>query len=140
MTQNPTPTQRQASNPVDLNKAYETFTELWSPRIVAGVDNYDVKIAKVESQYVWHAHETDEFFLVLAGEFTLELEGRDSVVLKPMQAFTVPRLTQHRPSGIPGTRIMFLEVQGTLNSGDADLSDDSWVPITHGVALDDKKS
>jgi len=121
---------------VDLNEAYKTFTEKWSPRIVAGVDNYDVKIAKVEGQYVWHAHEdTDEFFLVLEGEFTLELEGRATVVLKPMQVFTVPRGQKHRPSGIPGTRILFLEQQGTLNSGDADLSKDPWVPITRGVKL-----
>jgi len=127
------------NEPVDLNQAYMTFTEFWSPRIVAGVDNYDVKIAKVEGQYVWHAHETDEFFLVLAGEFTLELEDREPVILTPLQVFTVPRGKKHRPSGIPGTRIMFLEVQGTLNSGDADLSKDPWVPITRGVKLADQE-
>jgi len=122
--------------PVDLTSAYQTFTQTWSPRIVAQVDGYDVKIAKVEGQYVWHAHEdTDEFFMVIAGEFTVELEGRDPVVLGPQQVFTVPRGTKHRPSGTPGTRILFMERRDTLNSGDADLSNDPWVPLTKGVAL-----
>jgi hypothetical protein len=52
----------QKSIPVEPEKAYQTFNDTWSPRIVAGVDNYDVKTAKVEGPYVWHAHETDEFF------------------------------------------------------------------------------
>lgn len=131
--------QKNSFSPVDLEQAYKTFSETWSPRIVTQVDNYDVKIAKVEGKYVWHAHEeTDEFFLVLAGEFTLELEDEKPVILQPMQVFTVPKGKRHRPSGIPGTRILFIELRGTLNSGDADLSNDQWVPITRGVALNDK--
>jgi len=130
------PTTTSTINPVDLAKAYATFTDTWSPRIVAQVDGYDVKIAKVEGAYVWHAHEeTDEFFIVIAGEFTLELEGREPVVLGPLQVFTVPRGMKHRPSGKPGTQILFMERKGTLNSGDADLTNDSWVPLTHGVPL-----
>jgi len=122
--------------PIDLVRAYETFTDLWAPRIAARVNDHDVKIAKVEGRYVWHAHaDTDEFFLVLEGELTLELEGREPVVLGPLQVFTVPRGLKHRPAGAPGTRILFLEPTGTLNSGDADLSQDPWVPHTHGVDL-----
>lgn len=131
MTDQPT-----IARPVDLNRAYDTFTETWSPRIAAVVNDYDVKIAKVEGEYVWHAHaDTDEFFLVLAGELTLELEGRDPVRLGPMQVFTVPRGMRHRPSATPGTQILFLEPRGTLNSGDADLSETPWVPLTRGVPL-----
>jgi mannose-6-phosphate isomerase-like protein (cupin superfamily) len=129
---------RRSADPVDLDRAYDTFSETWAPRIAATVNDHDVKIAKAEGQYVWHAHaDTDEFFLVLAGELTLELEGRDPVRLGPMQVFTVPRGQRHRPSGTPGTRILFLEPRGTLNSGDADVSQDPWVPLTRGVALND---
>lgn len=125
-----------ANHPIDLNRAYETFTETWSPRIAARVNDHDVKIAKIEGRYVWHAHDdTDEFFLVVEGQLTLELEDAEPVVLGPMQIFTVPRGRKHRPSGTPGTRILFLEPHGTLNSGDADLSQDPWVPLTRGVDL-----
>ncbi|HEY1914413.1 MAG TPA: cupin domain-containing protein [Streptosporangiaceae bacterium] len=128
--------QRSSRNPVDLTRAYDTFTETWAPRIAATVNNHDIKIAKLEGQYVWHSHhDTDEFFLVLAGELTLELEGRDPVRLTPLQVFTVPRGQPHRPSAIPGTRVLFIEPHGTLNSGDADLSQDPWVPLTTGVEL-----
>lgn len=124
--------------PVDLSQAYETFQETWSPRIAATVDDYDVKIAKVEGRYVWHTHaETDEFFLVLAGELTLELADGSSARLGPMQVWTVPRGVRHRPSAVPGTCILFMERRGTLNSGDADLSADPWVPVTRGTALPD---
>jgi mannose-6-phosphate isomerase-like protein (cupin superfamily) len=126
----------QVKHPIDLDAAYETFDATWAPRIVANVDNYDVKIAKGEGEYVWHAHENDEFFLVLEGEFTLELENRAPVVLRPMQVFTVPRGVQHKPSATPGTRILFFEVQGTLNSGDADLTNAQWVPLTRGVNIE----
>jgi len=130
------PTSKAQNNSVDLEEAYETFHETWSPRIVAQVDGYDVKIAKVEGRYVWHAHkDTDEFFMVISGKFTVEVEGQDPIVLGPMQVFTVPRGTKHRPSGTPGTRILFIERRETLNSGDADLSNDPWVPLTKGVAL-----
>jgi mannose-6-phosphate isomerase-like protein (cupin superfamily) len=133
------PQEKISFTPVDLKQAYKSFSETWSPRIITQVDNYDVKIAKVEGKYVWHAHEeTDEFFLVLVGEFILELEGEKPVILRPLQVFTVPRGKKHRPSGIPGTQILFIELRGTLNSGDADLSNDPWVPITRGVALSDK--
>lgn len=127
---------RAAGQPVDLERAYQGFTETWAPRIAATVDDYDVKIAKVAGEYVWHTHaDTDEFFLVLSGELTLGLQGRDPVRLGPLQAFTVPRGVRHRPSATEGTRILFLERRGTLNSGDADLTGASWVPVTTGVAL-----
>ncbi|TSB05743.1 cupin domain-containing protein [Streptomyces benahoarensis] len=121
----------------DLAAAFASFEETWSPRIGAVVNDYDVKIAKVEGAYVWHAHpDTDEFFLVLAGELTLELADRNSVVLGPQQMFTVERGLRHRPVAAPGTRILMFERQGTVNSGDAELTGDAaWVCATQGVPL-----
>lgn len=126
------------STPVDLPSAYASFvSEIWAPRIAATVNDYDVKIANGGGEYVWHAHaETDEFFLVLEGRLTIELEGREPVVLGPLQLFTVPRGLRHKPSAEPGTRLLFFEPRGTVNSGDADLSADPWVPSTTGLSLD----
>ncbi len=126
-----------APGPIDLPSAYASFAaEIWAPRIAATVNDYDVKIANGQGEYVWHAHpETDEFFLVIDGRLTIELEGRDSVVLGPLQLFTVPRGLRHKPSAEPGTRLLFFEPHGTVNSGDADLSGDPWVFSTTGLTL-----
>jgi mannose-6-phosphate isomerase-like protein (cupin superfamily) len=128
----------QTAAPVDLPSAYASFAdEIWAPRIAATVNDYDVKIANGDGGFPWHAHaDTDEFFLVIAGELTIELEGRDPVVLGPLQVFTVPRGLRHRPSAVPGTRVLFFEPRGTVNSGDADLTRDPAVVSTTGLALD----
>lgn len=109
---------------LDLERAFATFEESFAPRIAAVVNDYDVKIARLDGEYVWHTHaDTDEFFLVLAGRLTIELEGREPVVLGPHQLFTVPKGLGHRPTGTPGTRVLFLEPRGTVNSGDVDLTE-----------------
>ncbi|MFC1441042.1 cupin domain-containing protein [Streptacidiphilus sp. N1-10] len=119
---------------IDLDAALDAIPDHWSPHIAATVNDYDVKIAKLEGAFVWHSHpETDEFFLVLAGKLTLELEGRDPVVLGPHQAFTVPRGLQHRPVADPGTRVVLLEPQGTTNAGDA--GEVPGIPTTTGFTL-----
>lgn len=130
-------TDHHTAGPVHLPSAYSSFaSEIWSPRIAATVNDYDVKIANGEGPYVWHSHpDTDEFFLVIEGELTIELADRDPVVLGPLQLFTVPRGMRHRPSAAPGTRVLFFEPRGTLNSGDADVSGDPWVTSTTGFAL-----
>ena len=119
----------QIAGVVDLPSAYASFAdEYWAPRVAATVNDYDVKIANGEGGFPWHAHpETDEFFLVVAGELTIEMEGGDPVVLGPLQLFTVPRGVRHRPSAVPGTRVLFFEPRGTVNSGDADVSGDAAV-------------
>lgn len=126
-----------AHGPVDLPRAYASFAaEIWAPRIAATVNDYDVKIANGQGEYVWHAHpDTDEFFLVIEGELTIEMEGRDPVVLGPLQLFTVPRGVRHKPEAEPGTRVLFFEPRGTVNSGDADLSGDPCVFSTTGLDL-----
>jgi mannose-6-phosphate isomerase-like protein (cupin superfamily) len=108
---------------VHLDDAFGRFDERWSPRIVAEVNDYDVKIAKVEGDYAAHRHqETDEFFLVLDGRLTLELpdEGR-TVTLERGGVYTVPRGVLHQPIAATGTRILMFEPRGTFNSGDADV-------------------
>lgn len=115
--------------PRSLDDSFGSFDALWEPRIVGRVNDYAVKIAKVEGEYTEHAHrETDEYFHVLAGELTLHLpsEGR-TVTLTAGEIFTVPRGLRHRPSAKPGTRILMFEPEGTVNTGD------SAAPGTAGV-------
>ena len=124
---------------LDLERAFATFEEAFAPRVAATVNDYDVKIARLDGEYVWHTHaDTDEFFLVLAGRLTIELEGREPVVLGPHQLFTVPKGLSHRPIGTSGTRVLFFEPRGTVNSGEVDLTElrpDLRATSTTGFAL-----
>lgn len=107
----------------NLDAALASFAERWSPRIVTRVNDYDVRIAHVEGEHVWHQHvDTDEFFMVLDGRFDIELredDGRERTVsLGPHDVFVVPRGTYHRPSST-GASILMFERTGTSSTGDA---------------------
>lgn len=105
--------------PVDLTAAAATFDEVWSPRIVARVNDYDVKLAKGDGEFPAHVHDdTDELFIVLAGRLRLILDDGE-VSLGPGQLFVVPRGARHQPIAEPGTQLLMLEPRGTLNTGDA---------------------
>jgi len=110
------------SSPVNLTEALASFTDVYSPRIVTRVNDYDVRIAHAEGEHVWHVHEdTDEFFLVLDGRFDIALRDADgnesTVVLHKGDVFVVPRGTEHKPSS-PGGAILMFEPTGTATTGD----------------------
>ncbi|MFJ1704547.1 cupin domain-containing protein [Kitasatospora sp. NPDC088346] len=110
------------SEPIDLRTALASFDALWSPRIAARVNDYDVRIAKVAGEHVWHVHaDTDEFFLVLDGELRIALReaaGEREVVLPTGSVFVVPRGVEHRPSSDGGASILMFEPTGTPTVGD----------------------
>jgi mannose-6-phosphate isomerase-like protein (cupin superfamily) len=107
--------------PVSLRQALAAFTDVYSPRIVARVNDYDVRIAHFKGDHVWHVHEhTDEFFLVLDGQVNISLreaDGERTVTLTAGEIFVVPRGTEHMPSSPGGSALMF-EPSGTLTTGD----------------------
>ena len=106
---------------VNLEQALASFAEIYSPRIVGRVNDYDVKVAHADGDYVWHVHEsTDEFFLVLSGRFDVSIrdaEGERAVTLGSGDIFVVPKGTEHKPSGF-GATIMMFEPRETLSTGD----------------------
>ena len=108
--------------PVNLGDALASFADIYSPRIVGRVNDYDVRIAHAKGEHVWHVHEhTDEFFLVLEGRFDVSLRdpgGRErTVVLQKGEMFVVPKGTEHKPSS-PGGAILMFEPRGTSSTGD----------------------
>ncbi|WP_026400572.1 cupin domain-containing protein [Actinomadura rifamycini] len=125
--------------PIDLHAALRTFEELWSPRIVTRVNDYDVRVAKVHGDHVWHAHDdTDEFFLVLDGELAIALReaGAERTVVLPKGAvFVVPRGVEHRPSAPGGASILLFEPSGTLSVGDRHDDVPAHVDATTGHTL-----
>jgi mannose-6-phosphate isomerase-like protein (cupin superfamily) len=115
------------TEPIDLTAALATFDALWSPRIVTRVNDYDVRIAKVAGEHVWHRHDhTDEFFLVLTGELHIALReesgsapARERTVVLPQGAvFVVASGTEHKPSSAAGASILMFEPTGTSTVGD----------------------
>ncbi|WP_298805311.1 cupin domain-containing protein [uncultured Pseudokineococcus sp.] len=99
--------------------ALAAITEHWAPHRLATVNDHDVKVVKLQGEFVWHTHpETDELFLVLSGRLTIELRDRD-VVLGPQDVFVVPRGVEHRPRAEEEVHAVLLERAGTVNTGDA---------------------
>jgi mannose-6-phosphate isomerase-like protein (cupin superfamily) len=125
--------------PVSLAEALASFSELWSPRIVTVVNDYDVRVAKVEGEHLWHTHDhTDEFFLVLDGELRIALrepDGERTVTLPKGSVFTVPRGTEHKPSAPDGASILLFEPTGTMTVGDRHEEVPDHVDATTGHAL-----
>ncbi|MEV4756396.1 cupin domain-containing protein [Micromonospora sp. NPDC049559] len=109
-------------NPVNLGAALASFEQIYSPRIVARMNDYDVRIAHTRGEHVWHVHDdTDEFFLALDGQFDIALRDPDgaerTVSLRTGDVFVVPKGTPHKPSS-PGGAILMFEPSGTSTTGD----------------------
>lgn len=104
---------------VDLDSKFALFAEPWSPKLVARVNDYEIKLVRLEGEFVWHTHEdTDELFLVVEGQLTIQLRDRD-VVLGPGQLFVVPRGVEHCPRADHEVKALLLEPAGVVNTGDA---------------------
>lgn len=102
---------------VDLAAKLARVDAHWSPRIVAAFNGHDVMVVKVLGEFVWHEHpDTDDFFLVLSGELTIDMPG-GAAVLGPGQMFVVPRGVQHRPRATVETHLLLIEPAGTPNTG-----------------------
>ena len=107
------------SNPVDLAAAAGALDELFSPRVVAQVNDHYVKVARTRGDFVWHAHETeDEMFLVLKGELIIELENAEPVTLLPGQMFVVPKGVRHKPLANEECWLVLIEPVTTTHTGE----------------------
>lgn len=104
--------------PINLQEKLSKFSEHWSPKIIAGMNDYHFKVAKLQGEFVWHDHpETDEVFIVLKGE--LEIQFRDgAVLLKEGELFVVPKGVAHKPAAAHECHILLIEPAGTVNTGD----------------------
>lgn len=104
--------------PIRLKEKLSKFSEHWSPKIIAQMNDYHFKMAKVQGEFVWHDHpETDEVFLVLHGE--LEIQFHDgSVTLNEGDLYVVPKGVEHKLVAKTECHIMLVEPAGTVNTGD----------------------
>jgi mannose-6-phosphate isomerase-like protein (cupin superfamily) len=104
--------------PINFQDKLAKFSEHWSPKIIAQMNDYHFKIVKVQGEFVWHDYpETDEVFVVLKG--LLEIQFRDgSVALNEGEMFVVPKGMEHKPVAAQECYILLVEPAGTLNTGD----------------------
>jgi mannose-6-phosphate isomerase-like protein (cupin superfamily) len=106
-------------NKINIPEKFDSFSDHWAPRIVAHYNDNEVRLVKVEGEFIWHQHDdTDELFLVLDG--TLEMELRDRIVtLEPGELFVVPKGTEHRPCARNGeVKLLLIDPKDMPNTGD----------------------
>ncbi len=104
--------------PINFEEKLKKFSEHWLPRIIAQLNDYHLKLAKVQGEFVWHDHpETDEVFIIVKGQ--LEILFRDGkVLLNEGEMFVVPKGIEHKPVAVQECHILLIEPAGTVNTGD----------------------
>jgi mannose-6-phosphate isomerase-like protein (cupin superfamily) len=104
---------------VDISDKLAQFSDHWSPKVVARLNDYEVKVVKVQGEFTWHTHDdTDELFLVVEGRLTIQLRDGD-VELGPGQLYVVPRGVEHCPRAVGEVSALLIEPTGVVNTGDA---------------------
>jgi mannose-6-phosphate isomerase-like protein (cupin superfamily) len=104
---------------ISFRDKFAKFSERFQPKVVARMNDYHFKLARVEGDFVWHSHaDTDEAFVMLEGE--LRIDFRDgAVTLREGEMYVVPRGVEHKPFAATECRIMLIEPAGTVNTGEA---------------------
>jgi mannose-6-phosphate isomerase-like protein (cupin superfamily) len=105
--------------PISLREKFEKFSEQWQPKVIARMNDYEFKLARLEGEFVWHSHaETDETFIIIEGELTIDFRD-GAVTLNAGEMFIVPRGVEHKPRASAECKLMLIEPAGTVNTGDA---------------------
>lgn len=116
---------------INFKDKFSKFTDHWSPRVIAEMNDYQFKLAKVKGEFVWHDHpDTDEVFIVVEG--VLNIEFRDGVAtLNAGEMFVIPKGVEHKPVANSECKIMIIEPKGVINTGNSDseltAENDVWV-------------
>ena len=102
---------------INFEEKFKKFSEYWSPKIIAQMNDYHFKVAKIQGEFVWHSHpETDETFIVIHGEMQIHL--REGVVnISEGEMLVVPRGVEHKPFANKECHILMIELSGTINTG-----------------------
>ena len=116
---------------ISIDEKFKKFSEVFQPKVIAQMNDYQFKLARVKGDFVWHSHaDTDEVFLIIEGELTIEFRD-GSVRLRAGEMFVVPRGKEHKPFAAHECKLMLIEPTGTVNTGDAGgeltAPNDAWV-------------
>jgi mannose-6-phosphate isomerase-like protein (cupin superfamily) len=103
---------------INLASKYNKINEHWSPKVVAEMNDYQFKLAKIKNDFIWHSHEdTDETFIAIEGKISIEFED-ETVELCEGEMIVVPKVKKHRPFALEEAKIMLVEPKGVRNTGE----------------------
>ena len=117
---------------VNFREKLSKFSEQWTPKVIAEMNEYQFKLVKIEGVFVWHEHlDTDEAFIVIEGSMRIDFDDGSTVELDEGEMYVVPRGVRHRPCAESECRVMLVEPRGVVNTGEADSEltapNDEWV-------------
>lgn len=116
---------------VNFSEKLSKFSDHWSPKVIAEMNDYQFKLVKIEGEFVWHNHpDSDEVFIVLNGQMKIELENQ-IIELSAGEMYVVAKGVMHKPSAVNECHVMLVEPRGVINTGDVQsqltASNDVWI-------------
>ena len=116
---------------INLKDKLSKFSDHWSPKVIAELNDYQIKLVKIKGDFVWHNHEdTDELFIVIEGK--MKIEFKDKIVeLSEGEMYVVPKGVEHKPCAETECKVMLVEPRDIVNTGNTDgeltASNDIWI-------------
>ena len=108
---------------INFTEKFSLFDQQWKPKVIAEMNDYQFKLVKIQSEFVWHKHQdTDETFIVIQGKMKIEFSD-GAVVLTAGEMFVVPKGLEHKPSAVNEALVMVIEPKGVINTGEAKDTD-----------------
>ena len=102
---------------ININNKLQKFSDHWSPKVIAEMNDYQFKLAKIKGEFIWHEHkDTDEVFIVIDGRMQIEFQN-ETIELEKGDMYVVPKGVQHKPHAEEQCKIMLVEPRGVLNTG-----------------------
>ena len=116
---------------INLKDKLAKFSDHWSPKVIAELNDYQFKLVKIQGEFLWHNHpDTDEVFIVIEGSMNIEFEN-ETVQLNEGEMLVVPKGVEHKPYADSECKVMLVEPRGVVNTGDADseltADNDVWI-------------
>jgi mannose-6-phosphate isomerase-like protein (cupin superfamily) len=116
---------------INFSEKLDKFSEHWTPKIIAQMNEFHFKLVKIQGDFIWHSHQdTDETFVVLDGAMTIHFRD-GSVHLQSGEMFVVPKEIEHKPSAKQECKVLLIEPKGTRNTGDKEseltAKDNAWI-------------
>ena len=116
---------------INLKEKLGKFSDHWTPKVIAEMNDYQFKLVKIQGEFVWHNHpDTDEVFIVIEGSMKIEFEN-ETIELNEGEMIVVPKGVEHKPYAESECKVMLVEPRCVVNTGEADseltADNDVWI-------------